>query len=432
MTHRGGREARLPQICLIRQDFSLPVQNWNGTHYISTEDETPMNTVRPMTNEDVLAYNRLCAICFSYTDDRQPDPKSPEELHRLMAVFDEKGSMRSAMTQNDLTVRYCGQDVRMAGIGGVVTDPAARGEGGIRALFEEGLPRLQREGFVLSALYPFSHRFYNKFGYEWICAGRPSTIHRGDIRKNLARAEEIVRVTKEDDLSELKEVYAAYIADKDMAYVRTEWSWKDLLNGTPWGNLHYCYLLRRAGRPVAYWVGRMGSDKVMDIKDLAWVDQEGCQHIFAMMAQMNELDAIRILAFEGLQLRHMLNEPYDLEETRDRSAMFRVVDAARALALLRAPMQIGEFTVGVTDAQIPANNGCFTVHCDGDTLYVTRDDAAEPDLTCAITGLSALLSGREPFQATLDAGLATLRNPKKLRLMAEAFPQRIMSLNTYF
>ncbi len=391
-----------------------------------------MNCVRRMTNEDLLAYKRLCALCFSYTDDSPAEPKSDEQLRRMMAVFDEKGNMRSGMSQNDMTVRFCGQDVRMAGIGGVVTDPTARGEGGIRAIFEEGLPRLQQEGFVLSALYPFSHRFYGKFGYEWICAGRPTTIHRGDIRRDLPQADEIIRVVKGDDLSELKQVYAAYIADKDMAVLRNDWAWNDLVNGTPWANMLHCYLLRREGRPVAYWVGKMGTDKVMELKDIAWVDHAGLASVFAMMSRMNELDAIRFTAFEGLEIRHFMNEPYDVEETRDRSAMFRVVDVARALALLPAPMMMGEFSVAVTDPYIPANNGCFTVTSDGYALSVTRSSAKEADLSCNINGLSALLSGRCPFKLTAAAGFAELLNPKKERLIAEVFAQRKMTLNAYF
>ena len=146
-----------------------------------------MSIIRPMTNDDLLAYERLCSICYTYPAKHAPEPLPDEKLRIRMGVFDEDGKLLSAMMQIPYSVRFGGETVPLIGIGGVVTDPAARGQRAIRHLFEEGLPRLYREGYVFSALYPFSHRFYRKFGYESAEFWRYAKFPRNALRQDLQR-----------------------------------------------------------------------------------------------------------------------------------------------------------------------------------------------------------------------------------------------------
>ena len=116
-----------------------------------------MAVIRCLTNDDLLSYKRLASICYTCPDSEQPKPCSEEELRQRVGVFDDNGTLLSAMINNRLITRFEGQDVPLVGVGGVVTDPVARGQGGIRKLFETYLPRLYDEGYVFSALFPFSH-----------------------------------------------------------------------------------------------------------------------------------------------------------------------------------------------------------------------------------------------------------------------------------
>ena len=87
-----------------------------------------MHEVRSFENKDLLAYKRLSSICFTYpTDDEMPGELPPELLRIRRGVFDEKGDLLSAMIEIPYEVRFCGETVKMVGIGGVVTDPVARG-----------------------------------------------------------------------------------------------------------------------------------------------------------------------------------------------------------------------------------------------------------------------------------------------------------------
>ena len=385
-----------------------------------------MPIIRPMTNEDLLAYRRLCSICYTYTDTHQPEPL-PEELLRIrMGAFDEEGRLLSAMMQIPYSVRFEGQTVKLAGIGGVVTDPTSRGQRGVRRLFEEGLPRLYREGCVLSALYPFSHRFYRKFGYEWA---------EFWLRADLRRADEIVRVLPQDDDQGMREVYEAYIADKHLAVLRSDEMWKELRSGTPWDSLKHAYVLRVGGRPVSYWIGTMhkeGYHCTLYIKDMAWTCQRGLEAVFAMLRDMNEVESVRVRVQGDCDPRLLVDEPYDVGWKERCEGMVRVVNVERALVLLAPPPLPGTLTVQVTDAQIPDNDGCFTVNCDGYSLVVSRDENARPDLCCDIQGLSALIAGRHSFAICQRSGTVELVNEKKTRFCEMLFRRRELHMNQDF
>lgn len=394
-----------------------------------------MSIIRPMTNDDLLAYQQLCSICYTYKDTNVPEPL-PEELLRIrMGAFDEDGRLLSAMMQIPYDVRFEGETVKLAGIGGVVTDPASRGQRGVRRLFEEGLPRLYREGHVFSALYPFSHRFYRKFGYEWAEFWRNAEIPRSALRADLLQAEEIVRVLPEAEDQGMRQVYEAYIADKHLPVIRNDEMWRELRKGTPWDSLKHAYVLRVGGKAVGYWIGTMRKEGwrcTLTIRDMAWTCRRGMEAIFAMLRGMNEVESIALHVQSGFDPRLLTNEPYDVEWKGCCDGMVRVVNAPRALVLLKAPPLPGRLAIRLTDGQIPENCGTFVLSCDGYGLSVEQDDSEAPELICDIQGLTALVTGRQSFEDSVSNGVVELRNEKKRRIAGMLFPKRALHMNHDF
>lgn len=395
-----------------------------------------MHEVRSMENKDLLAYKRLCSICYTYTADDEVPAGLPEEKLRIRrGVFDEEGNLLSAMMQIPYQVRFCNQTVRMVGIGGVVTDPVARSRGAIRAIFEKDLPAQYQEGYVFSALYPFSYRFYGKFGYIWAKFGRNYVIPREALRSDLRWADEIIRVLPGEDDRGMAAIYEQYIANKDFAVLRDEQMWKERRSGTPWANLKHAYVLRIGGKPVAYWIGKheRGEDgAALHMQDMAWTCQAGLEAIFAMIRGMNEVVEIRLQARSGFEPALLCNEAWDVSAKEECQGMVRVVNVERALALLPAPVLPGTLTIKVNDPQIPANCGCFTVNCDGYALSVTRDDRAVADICCDIQGLTALVTGRHRFADAAEMGLVAFVSPQKARFADMLFAERRLHLNWSF
>lgn len=406
-----------------------------GESILKSEGERMMPTIRSMTNDDLLAYQHLCSICYTYTNSDLPEPLPEERLRIRRGFFGDDGSLRSAMMQIPYDVRFANETVKLVGIGGVVTDPAHRGEGGVRKLFEEGLPRLYREGCVFSALYPFSHRFYRKFGYEPAEFWRNAVIPVQSVRKDLHRADEIVRVLPDGDDGGMREIYKRYAADKDLAVLRDEEMWRELRRGTPWDKLKHAYVMKIAGKPVAYWIGVMRKEDwrgILTLQDFAWTCREGLEAIFSMLRGMNEVEEIRLHVQGGFEPRMLVDEPYDIQWKEPCDGMLRVMNVARALVLLPAPPLPGTLHIAVKDEQIPENNGCFVLNCDGYTLSVTRDDSAAADLRCDIRGLTALIAGRQSFVDAIRFGVAELINGKRMRFCALLFGNRNLHMNQDF
>lgn len=397
-----------------------------------------MTTLRGLTLEEMTAYNKLASICFTYTtrtEDLSPKEMSPERLREVRGMFDENGTLLGAMIQLEMDCRFEGHDCRFLGIGGVVTDPAERRRGAIRQLFEEGLPRLYNEGFILSALYPFSHVFYRKFGYELGIVKREAQLSPSALRKDLHRAASIRRVLPGEPDQGMRQVYEAYINNKNLAVIRHDEHWNSLRSGTPWENLKYSYVLfDGADQPMAYWVGTMekGSDgAVLSIKDMAYTSRKGLEAIFTMLRSMNEVGVIKLTVPQDVELRFLVEDPYEVTETTHCGGMVRVMNAERALALLPAPALAGACVVEVDDKQIPQNNGCFAIAGDGVRLSVSRTDAT-PDLKCSINGLSALVTGTLDFQGSVDSGMAEVLRPDNCAFMAALFHKRQQHLHNYF
>lgn len=394
-----------------------------------------MRTIRPMTNDDLLAYQQLCSICYTYRAAEAPEPLPEDCLRQRMGVFDDEGWLLSAMMQIPYDVCFENQTVKLLGIGGVVTDPAHRGEGCVRMLFEEGLPRLYREGYVFSALYPFSHRFYRKFGYETAEFWRNVQIPRASLRKDLRSAEEIVRVLPGEEDPGMREVYERYAADKYLPVLRSEEMWRDLRRGTPWDSLKHAYIMKISGKPVAYWIGTMHKEGwrcTLKLQDIVWTCCEGLEAVFAMLRGMNEVEEIHMHVQGGFDPRMLVEEPYDIQWKEPCDGMLRVMNVARALVLLAPPPLPGTLRIAVTDAQIPENTGCFVLTCDGYSLSVTREDGVAPDLVCGIRGLSMLVAGTREFGECVRSGAVQLLNEKRMRFAAMLFSKKELHMNQDF
>ena len=393
-----------------------------------------MPILRTFTNDDLLAYSRLCSICYTYPDTNEPQPKTEEQLHAMRGVFSEDGKLLSAMTQHSFDSLFCGQPVKMCGIGGVVTDPTARAQGAIRQIFETDLPRLYQEGHVFSSLYPFSFHFYGKFGYTWAEFWRNAEIPRASLRQDLAKADEIVRILPEDDDAAMRAIHTKYIADKQLPVLRDDWMWQDLRKGAPWEKLKHAYVLKIGGQAVAYWIGQMekvNGDGRLRLLDMAWTGAEGMQAIFAMIRGMNEVDTVRMRAYPGFEPRLLVMEAYDVNETTPAVAMVRIINAERALSLLPAPPMAGEIVLGVTDGQISENCGNYAVRSDGEHLTVERTDKAA-QLTCSIQGLTALVTGRQPFGETVACGVVQASAELNFGFAEWLFAPRRLHINRNF
>jgi predicted acetyltransferase len=88
-------------------------------------------------------------------------------------------------------------------------------------------------------------------------------------------------------------------------------------------------------------------------------------------------------------------DPYDTKVKLSPTAMNRIVDVPRALAMLQAPEGSGRVSVGVTDAFCPENTGLYYLEWESGTLNVTKkaESFIHADMETNVTTLAQLVTG---------------------------------------
>jgi len=127
--------------------------------------------IRRLRKEDLIDAARIRSISFHGRLNEEEAIRSfekttDEQLREHWGCFADDGDMMACIINNDFTVRFDGHLVKMGGIGGVATLPEYRYGGAVKETLRAILKDAREHGEVFSSLYPFSHEFYRKAGYE--------------------------------------------------------------------------------------------------------------------------------------------------------------------------------------------------------------------------------------------------------------------------
>lgn len=103
------------------------------------------------------AFNDSDTFIDWYFSNKVSDDKS-------LCMF-EGGELISIVHMIPYTIRIQGRPIKSAFIAGAATSQSRRGEGLMRTMLLESLALLKSRGIFITHLYPFSHEFYEKFGW---------------------------------------------------------------------------------------------------------------------------------------------------------------------------------------------------------------------------------------------------------------------------
>lgn len=350
------------------------------------------------------------------------------------AAFDENGKMCSCLQLIPFDVQFDGGIVPMAGIGGVASLPEEREKSGIRSIFEYAMQEMYEKGYVFSFLYPFSHTFYRKFGYELNMTPVSYSIPLADCR-HFTQSGRLKMYTKDMDASEIKSVYNEYIKDKNLAVIRTDKLWDGFLEKDPYKDNVYLYV----------WYDKNGSARGyiqfsanaayesrcnMLVSELIWLDREALAGIFSFLGKLTaQMDRMIWRAPSFLNLLPLFPEPYDIKQEKLTRGMNRIVNVEKALALMHMPECAGEVVIGVEDSFFPANSGSYYISWENGTHSVERTDKA-PDMSCDVQALSQLVTGFLTVEELELAGRLDIKGNEKQ--LAKVFARKKLFINDHF
>ena len=309
-------------------------------------------------------------------------------------AFDEDGTLMARIINNHLNLYLDGTPIRVGGIGAVATLPEYRASGAIRRIFAELLPQAYQNGEVLSALYPFKHEFYRKQGYESVSSSNTYTLDPAHLGK-YRFAGEVKKWNGEEDVTHYLEVYTAFASRFNLAKERSEEDMRSHMKcDKPYMDRKFSYLLHQEGRPVSYVIFtdvKQDPQPLLQVEECAWTDREGFEAILGFLARFEaDYGKIKLTLPFGLDLLNIIQTPgvYEIEHTPGHHFMVRAVNAKELLKVIKKPEDC-DFSIKVTDALIPENNGVFRVKTDD--VSDAKEDA--PDLELGVGTLGQLCVG---------------------------------------
>ena len=352
--------------------------------------------VRKLTEQEHFEADMISHVAFHM---RMEDPEKSREESKKLAIedwgaFADDGRMMARILNYRFDSMLDGQAVANGGIGGVSTLPEYRNTGAIRAIFEKLIPEAYRNGEVFSTLYPFSHAFYRKFGYETVCWRNnyefvPSVLsgYRFDGTAELWKPG--------DPVGEYTALYNRFAEGFNLAMRRDDKRMLEKhLKGEYYKDRKFCYLLRENGIPVAYLIFqdiRHDPAAILSVEDLAWEGRAGLNAVLGFLSRFTaDYGTVRMFLPASLQLFSFIRSPraYDIEQTVTQAYMIRAVNVQRMLEIIKKPDDIS-FVIRIEgDEYIAENNGTWEVR---ERNAVPTD--REPDLTVSIQAFGQLAAG---------------------------------------
>ncbi|MFR5864553.1 MAG: GNAT family N-acetyltransferase [Acutalibacteraceae bacterium] len=177
--------------------------------------------IRELRDDELYKSAKLSALAFSYAVNIEEKKKETLKEHTFGAFLDDNETLIAQVVAIDYVSFHNGTPVGAVGIAGVASSPEHRRAGAVRAIFDHLFSIAGEQGWELSYLYPFSYRYYRKFGYERAVRNRTLTVALpalGGIPRNSGAA----LLESDDSLPELLALYNRFAARYNACFMRRD------------------------------------------------------------------------------------------------------------------------------------------------------------------------------------------------------------------
>ena len=379
--------------------------------------------------KDTLQFSKLCTQLFhgkrevgfeAELENRDKD-KSPD-FTRIGAYDGEQ--LLGALEIIPYVMNFDGSDVKMGGIGAVVSAHEARGRGVIKELFTKSFEIMREKGQYISHLYPFRGDYYRRYDYEVTCDSVKWNIpgeYLRSCKKGYIKGFDGSDEMKADIIS----VYESFRRGKNFCVKK---DWDDFFKSVePTFTTKYAYVHYTDGCAdgvLAYTFNRRPDDRPYASVPVFWYsNKDGIEGNLGFLSSLKDyVDYVTVLCPADLGMFVEFNGGWGKRDT-ERNVSFcgstRVIDVRKILELASFD---GKVAVKVNDSYCPWNNGIFTVENGNVT------EGGEPDCECGIREFSALIAGRFD-KIDFVPGLDIYKNEENVRKL---FRKKELWLDEHF
>lgn len=363
-----------------------------------------------------------------------PDHNDNHETCR--AAFDAQGHMAACLELFDFQVWFDGSLVGLGGIGGVASLPVYRRSGYVRGLFQLIYVEQHERGDTFSYLFPFSHPYYRRFGYEQCCTARIITLPLNELLA-FSRPGRAQMYLPGDSLDPIQTVYDTYACRYNLMSKRTPQQWQSHFEGNPYEKNRYTYIwYDEHDSPAAYFrysaERKAENPNTISIEEMAWNDYGGLIGMLGFMGRLYSPDGVEkatLTAGPDFYPEILLPEPYQIDIKQEWLGMCRIIDARRALESMRKPSGSGSAVVRVIDDLAPWNTGAWQVDWQDGGCSVSQTTAV-PDITCAAPALAQLVNGYLPLQYLLHRQDVELTG--NFETLTQLFPPKKILVSEFY
>lgn len=319
--------------------------------------------------------------------------------------------------------------VPIGGIGAVTSNAYNRGKGAVKRLLKHSLGVMRDKGMILSALHPFSMRFYRKYGWEIFDESAEYVFNPEII--NCKTVEKVYKIeyspAPDRDVMNYYNRYAAHhynLIQRNPVHWQSDM--RDLF-GTCIDKKVVSFKdgERVCGLFILRYLKKEENTEI-NIGTVCYDSQDVFKAMFSFMGSLSlQCKRIRLSLPDDIDIWQYLNEGPEQKMMKQRS-MIRVVDVMglNGLTIVSPDMA---FNIGIKDDFAQWNDGCYHLAIKNNRLSV--DHSEEAEISCDISVFSSILTGYTSFEKMFECGKVKSLNPSGI---VHDFPGRTTFLEYAF
>lgn len=376
----------------------------------SPRSVTPMQPlIRELTDDDRDANHRLGAEAFGYAPDRQSAALPPTGGAVLGSCVGDR-LVAKIRAQDYLTHVPGGHVVPTLGVASVAVQAESRGTGLLSPLFHAGFERARQQRQPISTLFPTAPGIYRRFGYEVVGGLEQRLLTVADLAKVRAPEGASLRRATADDLDAVRELYAAWAADKFGPLTRTGpaqpiWS-TDYLAGTATVTL----AVDRDGQVVGCvrWTRGTGYDptsSVIEVEDFIARTEDAARALWRLLASFGSVSGRVEVELPGTDEALTLLPVGPPPPSKELPYMLALLDIPAALSARRGvPGLSARLPFRVTGGFAEDVDGSYLLRAENDELRCSSAVSGDGPIFHA-RGLAALYGGAQRCAGLRSIGL---------------------------
>lgn len=342
--------------------------------------------IRQITPPDAAQHNMVASqayICKIKPEELNDFPTTP-----LYGAFaDDNSTLMAQLEINNMKSRFCGNQLKCVGIGGVATKPEFRRAGAVRRLFDY----VFEQDWDISILYPFSSSYYRKFGYETASLALRAYADFTEL-SHIERSFS-AELFDGSQLEAMLELYDKTFQNYNLSFIRTD---SKYFSDKPYETTNYTYMWKNADGEykayATYFVDRGNSCVV--VNEIGFTDRESMLGILGFLRCYDGNQ--KSISFTNLPidspLIHAFGNICRVNMTCFNVGAVRVINVENVLKAKLWPEEHGSFILKCNDT-VARNNKTFEVEYQNGKCSVTTTDKAPDVILDAPCASKILLTG---------------------------------------